>query len=58
MSCLKRSHVLAPTLVSIFLRLVHCVLQCVAHKRAIDCRCKTSSETAALSTGRAGVFGA
>ncbi|KAE8908973.1 hypothetical protein PF004_g3397 [Phytophthora fragariae] len=27
-------------------------------KQAIDCRCKTNSETAALSTGRAGVFGA
>ncbi|KAE9101911.1 hypothetical protein PF010_g12983 [Phytophthora fragariae] len=27
-------------------------------KRAIDCRCKTNSETAALSAGRAGVFGA
>ncbi|KAE9021416.1 hypothetical protein PF005_g978 [Phytophthora fragariae] len=27
-------------------------------KRAIDCRCKTDSETAALSTGRGGVFGA
>ncbi|KAE9267657.1 hypothetical protein PF008_g31305 [Phytophthora fragariae] len=27
-------------------------------KRAIDFRCKTNSQTAALSTGRAGVFGA
>ncbi|KAE9321846.1 hypothetical protein PF008_g17724 [Phytophthora fragariae] len=27
-------------------------------KRAIDCRCITNSETAVLSTGRAGDFGA
>ncbi|KAE9265901.1 hypothetical protein PF001_g30697 [Phytophthora fragariae] len=27
-------------------------------KRAIDCRCMTNSETAAFSTGRAGVFAA
>ncbi|KAE9346440.1 hypothetical protein PF008_g8281 [Phytophthora fragariae] len=26
--------------------------------RAIHCRCKANSETAAMSTGRAGIFGA
>ncbi|KAE8969530.1 hypothetical protein PF011_g26764 [Phytophthora fragariae] len=41
---------------SFCLSTVSCSASCT--KRAIDCRCKTYSDAAALSNGRAGVSGA